>query len=268
MYFDIRLSKGYVMIIKNKNTHIKFITSVLLGTSIFYSNSFAQVYSIPQNQREEYSTIEKHLSEKKQKAGKLFSGNEDIVTTEKIKKPKIPYYSDVQMRVMNEFLEKEEYSKFFEYFSNIDVEDKAQIKYLLSKSDEGHIPLFWLMSHYYSLDGDAFNTHKWLYVAVIMTTQDANLCSDRTALLAPKTLLREFPHILTITTRTPQHIQPAVEDAARFIRALKHRTNPKWTCSYGTEGLDSSKNIVYDPANWPLVRKDILSDFLKPYGIK
>lgn len=251
--------------IKNINKYFSNILITGLGLMVFNVNS--QTHAIPQEERDKYLTIEKHLSEKK-RTGKLFSGNEAVIVIEKKNIEKTPYYNSTQLRTMDEFLEKESYSKFFEYFSTISVNEKAPIKYFITKQNDGHIPLFWLMSNTYSLDSDAFNTHKWLYVSLIMTTQDSNLCSDPTALTAPKTLLREFPSILNIITRTPQHIQPAIEDATRFIRSLKNRTHPNWVCSYGSQTIAPDKSVTYDPKTWNMTRENVLLRFLKPYNLK
>lgn len=262
------------MISKSNNKKLKIflnkyiVNFLIAGFGFLHLTAQAQIYSIPLEQRNQYNTIEKHLTEKK-RSGKLFAGSEEVVTVIKNNEDKIPYYSDVQIRKLNELLANEDYSNFFDYFSSIVVNDKAPIKYLLSKTNEGHIPLFWLMSNTYAFDSDAFNTHKWLYVALIMTTQDSRICLDSTAVTAPKNLLREFPKILSITTRTPQHIKPAVEDATRFIRSLKNRTNPKWVCTYGTGIINSYKTTTtYEPSTWELTRKDVLLEFLAPYQLK
>lgn len=261
---------------KNKNLIRKSIVATfslnILCLALLTSSGIAnaQTYSIPAEQRDKYLTIDEHLSKGKTRnnGSKLFGGAEDVVIVEKNNSKKMPYYSDLQIRVLDEFLTKEDYVHFFEYFSSINVESNAPLKYLNSKIDDGHIPLFWLMSNEYASIKDSFNTHKWLYTALIMTTQDANLCNDRTSLVAPKTLLREFPNILNITTKTPQDIQPAVEDSARFIRNLKKRTNPKWTCTYGSNPVAADKQTVVDPYFWKEIRSDVIARFLQPYNIK
>lgn len=256
--------------INRQKLKLKIITTFLFAQFAIGGLAHAQTYAIPQEKRDQYMTLEDHfnnVSKSRSSSAKLFGGAEEVVIVEG-NKEKTPYYSDHQIIRMDELLLKENYVQFFEYFSSINVESTAPLKYLNMKMDEGHIPLFWLMANEYAIIKESFNTHKWLYVALIMTTQDSQICLDRTAQSAPKTLLREFPSILNITTRTPQDIQPAVTEAARFIRNLKKRTNPQWTCSYGSEAIKEGRTTTYYPESWKEIRDSVISRFLEPYNLK
>lgn len=240
-----------------------FLTSSLLT---FSTPSFSLTYNI-QN-KNKYTTLEEHL--KKQRAvnsSNVFGGPEEV-SIENTNKEKNSYFTNEQIIQLDIFLNEENYSKFYEYINNSNVSEYGMIQYLLTKSLMGHIPTYWLLAHLYSFEKNNEETHKWFYVALIMTQQDAELCSDSSAKVASKTLLRNFNNIVDIINRTPQYITPSMQFAGDFVRTLKQRSNPKWVCSYGIYELADKNNITIPSKYWNETRNSVLKDILSKYGIK
>lgn len=252
---------------KNISFHKKIFSTFLIFTLLTFStSSFSLTYNIQNNKK--YTTLEDHL--KKQRAvnsSNVFGGAEEVLI-ENTKKEKAPYFTNEQLIQLDIFLNEENYPKFYEYINNSNVSEGGMIKYLLTKSLMGHIPTYWLLAHLYSFEKNNEETHKWFYVALIMTQQDAELCSDSSAKIASKTLLRDFNNIVDIINRTPQHIVPSMQFAGDFIRTLKQRTNPKWVCSYGIYELAEKENITIPLKYWNETRNAVLKDILSKYGLK
>ncbi len=168
-------------------------------------------------------------------------------------------------QVLNELLSRSSYQDFFNTIKTYAIKDDDYIKYLLSKSDQGHVPLYWLISDYYAKKMDPKETHKWLYISIIMTQQDSYLCYDTTARNAPRILLRSFPDAVEITRKTPQHIQQVMGDVFFFIYNLKQRITPDWACKYGQSGVVSNNSSILPKSEWNTKRQEILKRFSDKY---
>lgn len=251
----------------NKSLYKKIVSTFLTSTFLLYSNSsFSLTYNIQNNQK--YTTLEEHL--KKQRAvnsSNVFGGDEEVLI-ENTKKEKNLYFTNEQLVQLDILLNEENYSKFYEYINNSNVSEGGMIKYLLNKSLMGHIPTYWLLAHLFSFEKNNEETHKWFYIALIMTQQDAELCSDSSTKVASKTLLRDFNNIVDIINRTPQYIVPSMQFAGDFVRNLKQRNNPKWVCSYGIYELADKENITIPLKYWNETRNSVLKEILGKYGLK
>lgn len=251
-------------------SQLNFGLKTLIGSFLLASScaSFSQVYNIPQKMRDGYTTLDDHLKKQQSNnSGRVFGGAEEI-TTYKKSKEKAPYFTRDEIRTLDLFLQAENYTKFYDYLNTLYVEDQGMIKYLLSKSSEGHIPTYWLLANLYSLANDFPNTHKWLYIALIMTQQDAELCTDASARVAPKTLIRDFNNVVDVTNRSPQFIVSGMKDAAYFIRSLNQRTRPDWVCSYGTSNMATDAHITIPPTFWNKVRAEKMAEIISRYDLK
>jgi hypothetical protein len=168
-------------------------------------------------------------------------------------------------QILNELLSRSSYQDFFNTIKAYEIKDGEYIKYLLSKSDQGHVPLYWLISDYYAKKMQPKETHKWLYISIIMTQQDSYLCYDSTAKNAPRILLRSFPDTVEITRKTPQHIQEVMGDVFFFIYNLKQRITPDWACKYGQVGVISNNNSILPKSEWNNKRQEVLKRFSDKY---
>ncbi len=168
-------------------------------------------------------------------------------------------FTSAQISTMNEHLSKGEYQEFFSIITKAKVSKNNYISFLKSKEDQGHIPLYWLMSDFYAKEKNESETHKWFYIALIMTQQDSYLCKDQTAKNAPRTLMNFFPDALYLTRDTPKNIEPAMREVIYFISNLKNRINPIWVCFYGTKPITKTNDILIDTANWKRIREQVFS---------
>lgn len=172
---------------------------------------------------------------------------------------------DSQIENLNQSLNEQDYSKFYELIKNI-AKKEDYIKYLNSKSFEGHTPLYWLMADYYANNNNPRETHKWYYISIIMTQQDSALCKDLSARFATQKIMKQFPDILTVTRQTPQLIQPAMTDVIFFLDNIKIRTDPKWTCDFGDNSSMYLKNKTIPKSEWAEKRASILKKFSEQYS--
>jgi hypothetical protein len=138
---------------------------------------------------------------------------------------------------------------------------------LISKKDEGHIPLYWLMADYYGKQpGKEEETHIWYYIAIIMTAQDSYLCYDPTTKYATEKLSRSFPQALDTIRKTPQYSEPAMRQVVFFITNIKHRINPQWVCVFGTSPVIAKNNILIPQSQWAEERQKIFKKFTQNYA--
>lgn len=186
---------------------------------------------------------------------------QSVIKKEPNKNPMTPE----REQVLNEFLSRSSYQDFFNTIKAYAIKDDDYIKYLLSKSDQGHIPLYWLIADYYAKKMEPKEAHKWLYISIITTQQDSYLCYDSTARNAPRILLRSFPETVEITRKTPQYIQQVMGDVFFFIYNLKQRITPDWACKYGHAGVASSNNSILPKSEWSNKRQEILKRFSDKY---
>lgn len=175
-------------------------------------------------------------------------------------------YTPDQIIKMNELLRMQQYDDFFSYISSFNnITKDNYIKYLQDKKYEGHVPLYWLMAEYYAKENNPKETHKWYYIALIMTQQDSYLCSDRTARGAPRKLMKFFPESLNVVNQTPQFIDNAMREVIYFIDNLKNRSDPKWACYYGEQTLQPGANLTIQKEAWPRERQIVFKRFTEKY---
>jgi hypothetical protein len=183
--------------------------------------------------------------------------NSSITPTIEIQKK----YSNEDILKLNSLLEQQDYIGFYNVFSKINVSSNQQIEYLNSKKSDGHTPLYWLMADYYAKQNNIPETHKWLYISVIMTQQDASLCSDTTSKYASQKLLRSFPAAPDLTRKSPEYVNPAMAEVVFFIQNLKTRTNPIWACNFGQQQLNPSANPLLPKSSWHAIRENVLNTY-------
>ena len=174
-------------------------------------------------------------------------------------------YSSEDINTLNMYLEKQDYVGFYDYFQKTNVAGVSQIKYLEEKKYDGHVPLYWLMAEYYAKSHHDSETHKWLYIATIMTQQDAALCSDTTSRFASQKLLKTFSSAADLVRTTPQYINNAMAETIFFIENLKTRTGPQWACNFGEQQLNPNASILIPKQNWAGVRKKIFDNYTSKF---
>ena len=187
----------------------------------------------------------------------------DLVTPA-IKSVQLKKMNKEILEVLNTTLRTNDYFKLFEITSSL-LKDEEYIKFLLSKVNEGHPPIYWLMADYYSLNNNPKESHKWYYIAIIMTQQDSALCLDSSARFSSKKIIKYFPEALTVTRQTPQFIQPAMTEVIFFLENIKQRANPAWVCSLGdNEHMYLSEKTI-KPNLWSEKRVEVLKNFYRFY---
>lgn len=155
------------------------------------------------------------------------------------------------INILNQHLSKSDYNSFFSYLAeNIDKSNKDYLNYLLSHRESYHVPVYWLIADYYAKEKNSIETHSWFYTAMIMTQQDASVCSDKSSRTASHQLLRFFPAILDLLNKTPHDIRPGMQKAMFFVQNVKIRKSPLWVCSYGNEQLTYKGNPLIPQDLW------------------
>ncbi len=171
------------------------------------------------------------------------------------------------IKELNSLLSNNNYNEFFTKIGNYTSKTSPDyIKYLNSKVSDHHVPLYWLMAEHYALLKNYPETHKWLYTAMIMTQQDANLCSDRTARFASQKLLRFFPSIMDAINVSPFEIEKGMQQTIFFIQNIKDRKPPNWVCFYGEEKLNYGANVLINKSLWDLERRSVFKSFTEKYS--
>lgn len=197
----------------------------------------------------------------------LFFSSQSFTQTTTIKQPetstnpvvnsisqpnKLAPINQSHINILNQHLSKANYNSFFNFISeNIDTSHPNYIKYLMTHVESYHVPIYWLIADYHAKQKNSLDTHYWFYTAMIMTQQDASVCSDKSSRSASHQLLRFFPNILNILNKTPHNIRPGMQKAMFFVQNVKTRKSPLWVCSYGSEGVTFMGN--------PLIPKDLWS---------
>lgn len=166
---------------------------------------------------------------------------------------------------LDDNLKNQNYESFYKLISSSKLSDKSIIHYLNSKSNEGHIPVYWLLSEYNAKIGNVSDAHKWFYIALITTQQDSYLCVDETSKNAPRILIKYFNNANNLTNKTPQYIEQAMKETSFFIDNLQNRTNPKWVCNYGDNPVVEGQNPLIEPSLWNKTRKQVYLKFIDKY---
>lgn len=187
------------------------------------------------------------------------------VETSVVNPVKIPSgFSTEQQVYLDNLLREQNYFEFYEKIKNINIPPDLYIKYLSSKKYEGHVPVFWLMAEHYAKNNNPSETHKWLYIAVIMTQQDSFLCSDTTSKFAAQKLNRQFLVPLDVSRKTPQYIKSSMREVIYFMDNLKERSDPKWSCVFG-DNYEMYKEKTISRSLWKEKREEIYKKFTAEY---
>lgn len=171
----------------------------------------------------------------------------------------------IAMYRFDQALKTQNYVSFYDEFAKYNSLPHEQLKYLETKLYDGHAPIYWLVADLHSKLGNDYDTHKWLYVAIIMTKQDSELCSDPSAKNSVNYLLKAFPKAVEITKTTQQNVKPAMNEVIFFLNNLKQRSNPIWACSYGTLKLLPHQIPLVPEQRWDSLRKQVFEDFTKDF---
>lgn len=174
-------------------------------------------------------------------------------------------FTQEQKNILDNLLKQQEYQEFFNKIQLNKNSKSSYISYLLSKKDDGIIPIYWLISDYYAKEKNYLETHKWFYIALIMTQQDSYLCFDETAKNAPRILMKSFPESIDITRKTPQYIDISMREVIFFINNLKTRIPPDWVCNYGEQEILRGREKIKNKESWNKIRSDVFNKFTNKY---
>lgn len=228
----------------------KYILSAIISSLFLSSFSFAQTTN-QANQKTKILTVD----EVENKKSKKFDLNE---TRD---------FSSEEIKIMDSLIAKKDFSNLYDYLRNVKVSSKSYISYLESKRDLGIPPLYWLMADYYSFQPNAIEaTHFWTSVAVIMTSQDTELCNDTTAKYASQKMIQSFPNPQSVISKTPSYIDSVMPKVKFFISNLKTRTSPEWSCVFGERYLKFKNDLLIPKENWEQYRETVFKRFTSKYG--
>lgn len=229
-----------------KKIIVSLTALLILSTNI----SYAQTKEI--NEKNRILTVE----ELENKKSKKFEPNENRAFTSQ------------ELISMQALIDKKDFANLYEYLKNVKVSRENYISYLENKKDLGIIPLYWLMADYYSFQSNAVEaTHFWSSVAVITTAQDSALCLDNTARFAPQKMIKSFPNIQTVISKTPQYIDPTMPKVKFFIVSLKSRITPEWVCVFGDHYAQKFRNQPLVPKyEWEDRREEVFIKFTSRFG--
>lgn len=176
-------------------------------------------------------------------------------------------FTPEEINSMESLIAKKDFANLYDYLKNVKVSPNNYITYLESKRDLGIVPLYWLMADYYSFQPNAIEaTHFWSSVAVITTSQDAEICSDPTAKFASQKMIKSFPNSQSVIARTPQYIDSTMPKVKFFISNLKTRITPEWVCVFG-DNYNKYKNDLLLPRNeWEQKRFEVFKKFTSKFS--
>jgi hypothetical protein len=160
-------------------------------------------------------------------------------------------------------LSSQNYSDFFSTLESANVSSDYYEHYLLTKTDDGIPPVYWVLSNYYTHQGKIADAKRWLYTAIITTQQDQNLCLDKSSRVATNQLIHAFPDTIDMDRKNPQYNQKAIQDAIFFIKNLKTRAFPGWVCNFGQDPVKPGMSPVMPRAQWSKEYQRILDDFTR-----
>ncbi len=174
-------------------------------------------------------------------------------------------YTQEQINTLNNHLSKNDYQEFFASLKQFKVSPNHYINFLLTKKHDGIVPVYWLIANHYAKEKNELETHKWLYVSLIMTQQDAYLCKDESAMQATNKLMEFFPETIYLTRNSPNLISQAMREVIFFVQNLKKRIHPEWACYYGSDKIDPSKGLLVNESEWGSRRTYIFNRFVARY---
>lgn len=160
-------------------------------------------------------------------------------------------------------LSSQNYSDFFSTLESADVSSDYYEHYLLTKTDDGIAPVYWVLANFYTHQGKIAEAKRWLYTAIITTQQDQNLCLDKSSRIATNQLIHAFPDTIDMDRKNPQYNQKSIQDAIFFIKNLKTRAFPGWVCNFGQDPVKPGMSPVLPRASWPKEYQRILDDFTR-----
>lgn len=190
---------------------------------------------------------------------------------EEAKKVKLPEktgvdFSSEEKSTLDGLLDEQNYISFYDALVASGASNDKKMEYLLSKEFEGHVPLYWLIADYYAKTNNAAKTHQYLYIATIMTQQDASICLDGTAMGASRKLFRAFPAAVELVRKTPELIREGTQNAIFFVDTIKQRSHPSWACNFGENETVSRLTPVKDKSAWNRIRDSVLSTYKQKAG--
>lgn len=160
-------------------------------------------------------------------------------------------------------LSTQNYADFFSTLEAANVSSDYYEKYLLTKTDDGIAPVYWVLANYYTHQNKVQEAKKWLYTAIITTQQDQNLCLDKSSRVATNQLIHAFPDTIDMDRKNPQYNQKSIQDAIFFIKNLKIRAFPGWVCSFGQDPVKLGMSPVLPRALWAKEYQKVLDNFTK-----
>lgn len=227
----------------------KRILSLSLLSIFLVNTSFAQIQN--NVNKPKILTIEELENQKSKK----FESNEKRT------------FSSEEIRSMESLIAKKDFANLYDYLKNVKVSPVNYINYLESKRELGIIPLYWLMADYYSFQPNAVEaTHFWSSVAVITTSQDAEICNDQTAKFAAQKMIKSFPNSQSVIARTPQYINTTMPKVKFFISNLKTRITPEWVCVFGDSYNKYKNNLLINENEWEYKRNEVFKKFTSKFS--
>lgn len=169
---------------------------------------------------------------------------------------------EVSTKLEND-ISSQNYADFFTTIESANVSSEYYEKFLLSKTDDGIAPVYWLLANYYTHAGKIADAKKWFYVAIITTQQDQNLCLDKSSRVATNQLIHAFPDTIDMDRKNTQFNQKSAQDAIFFIKNLKTRAFPGWVCNFGQDPVKPGMSPVLPHAQWQKEYQRILDDFTR-----
>ena len=176
-------------------------------------------------------------------------------------------FTTEDLQNIDNLINKKDFSSLYEYLRVSKVSSKNYINLLESKRDLGIIPLYWLMADYYSFQSNAVEaTHFWESVAVITTSQDAELCNDMTSKYAAQKMLKSFPNSGSVIAKTPQYVQTVMPKVKFFISNLKTRISPDWVCVFGDKYYSYKNDPLIPKDGWQQKREEVFNKFTSNFA--
>lgn len=179
-------------------------------------------------------------------------------------KENINLISGKDIENLNNLLLKQKYDELYVYLSKNFKKDQRYLSFLKNNANDGHVPLYWLLADYYSLEKEinTIELNKWFNIAKIMTLQDSLTCKDITASKAIVELNKKFPSIEKELNKIKEN--PYIySEVLFFMQKIKKRSHPKWACIFGNNYDKLYPNITKNENEWAEVRKNVIKQLEK-----
>lgn len=168
-------------------------------------------------------------------------------------------------RELDDLLDKQNYIQFYDMFSEYDNKPLIQLEYLNAQVNNGHIPIYWLLSDKNLRLKRSYDGLRYGFIALIMTQQDSALCINKESNRAANNLLNFFKETQSALRSGDQSEKSeGIQGAIFFISNLKKRSHPKWSCLYSLDvrGDGSIDTDVVRANLWPEYRKNVLDKYI------